>query len=208
AVLRAAGWSVGRDGLPGAPRIDLVAGAEAHVTIEPSCRLLGLGGGRIRRIEADDQGRMKAAALARTLAECHGPLIVCAQAGNVDTGAFDPFPEIARLTHARGGWLHVDGAFGLWAGATGSLRHPVAGVDAADSWATDAHKWLNVPYDSGLAIVAHPQAHRAAMSVRAAYLVHAEGQERDPLDWTPEFSRRARGFAVYAALRSLGRRGL
>src|SRR5262249_163605 len=125
-VLRAAGWDVERDGLTGAPPIDLVAGAEAHVTIETSCRLLGLGGGRIHRVEADEQGRMKPAALERALAERRGPLIVCAQAGNVDTGAFDSFPEIVRLTHERGGWLHVDGAFGLWAGASESLRHLVA----------------------------------------------------------------------------------
>jgi len=126
----------------------------------------------------------------------------------VNTGAFDPFPDIALLTQARGAWLHVDGAFGLWAAASPALRHRVAGVELADSWATDAHKWLNVPYDSGLAIVADASAHRAAMSVTAAYLISGSSDQRDPLDWTPEFSRRARGFPIYATLRALGRQGV
>ncbi len=136
------------------------------------------------------------------------PAIVCAQAGNVNTGAFDPFAEIADLVRRRGGWLHVDGAFGLWAAACGAKRHLLAGVSRADSWATDAHKWLNVPYDSGLVFTAHPAAHRAAMSLMAEYLVRSPLEAREPMDWTPESSRRARGFAVYAALRSLGRQGI
>jgi len=151
---------------------------------------------------------MRIADLRATLATCEGPTIVCAQAGNVNTGAFDPFSEIAPLTQARSAWLHVDGAFGLWAAVSPALRHLVAGVEVADSWATDGHKWLNVPYDSGLAIVADASAHRAAMSVTAAYLIPGAAEERDPLDWTPEFSRRARGFPIYAALRALGRRGV
>jgi glutamate/tyrosine decarboxylase-like PLP-dependent enzyme len=137
-----------------------------------------------------------------------GPTIVCAQAGNVNTGAFDPLDDIAAITRRRGAWLHVDGAFGLWASASAALRHHTRGVDRADSWATDAHKWLNVPYDSGLVFIANPAAHRAAMSLSAEYLIRTPNEPREPMDWTPEASRRARGFAVYAALRSLGRRGV
>jgi glutamate/tyrosine decarboxylase-like PLP-dependent enzyme len=134
---------------------------------------------------------------------------VCAQVGNVNTGSIDDLPAIAELTERAGAWLHIDGAFGMWAAASARLRHRVDGVERADSWATDAHKWLNVPYDSGVAFVAHPEAHRAAMTVSAEYLIHAEeGGRRDQMDWTPEFSRRARGFALYAALRSLGRAGV
>jgi glutamate/tyrosine decarboxylase-like PLP-dependent enzyme len=147
-------------------------------------------------------------ALREVLATCDGPTIICAQAGNVNTGAFDPFEEIVAVVREHAGaWLHVDGAFGMWALATPSLRHLAAGATAADSWATDAHKWLNVPYDSGLVFVRDAAAHRRAMALPAAYLINAEGRERDPLEWVPEFSRRARGFAVYAALRSLGRGG-
>ena len=142
------------------------------------------------------------------LARLEGPTIVCAQAGNVNTGAFDPVGEISDVAHERGAWVHVDGAFGLWALAAPSRRHLAAGVERADSWATDGHKWLNVPYDCGIAMVRDRAAHKTAMTGRAAYLVQSEGAERDPQDWTPEFSRRARGFAVYAALRSLGREGV
>ncbi len=208
AVLRRAGWDVEERGLFGAPPITVVVGAEAHATIFSALRYLGLGAGRVRTVTTDGQGRMRIADLRATLATCEGPTIVCAQAGNVNTGAFDPFSEIAPLTQARSAWLHVDGAFGLWAAVSPALRHLVAGVEVADSWATDGHKWLNVPYDSGLAIVADASAHRAAMSVTAAYLIPGAAEERDPLDWTPEFSRRARGFPIYAALRALGRRGV
>jgi glutamate/tyrosine decarboxylase-like PLP-dependent enzyme len=143
------------------------------------------------------------------LARVSLPTIVCAQVGNVNTGAIDDLPPIVEAAHEAGAWVHVDGAFGLWAHASQSLRHLVDGVEGADSWATDAHKWLNVPYDSGLAFVAHPDPHRAALGVRASYLVHTdEAAGRDQVDWTPEFSRRARGFAIYAALRSLGRAGV
>jgi glutamate/tyrosine decarboxylase-like PLP-dependent enzyme len=154
---------------------------------------------------------MVPAALREVLAGGSGPLIVCAQAGNVNTGAFDPLDEIVPIVReARdgGGWLHVDGAFGLWAAAVPALAHLMRGAAAADSWATDAHKWLNVPYDSGIVIVAHPEPHRAAMTISAAYLAQTGGRERDPFDWVPEFSRRARGFTVWAALKSLGRSGV
>jgi glutamate/tyrosine decarboxylase-like PLP-dependent enzyme len=170
--------------------------------------MLGLGRERVKRVATDGQGRMRADALREVLAGGHGPLIVCAQAGNVNTGAFDPLEAIARQVRERGGWLHVDGAFGLWAAASPSYAPLVQGAGLADSWATDGHKWLNVPYDSGIVIVADPESHRQAMTISAAYLVQTGGRERDPFDYVPEFSRRARGFTVYAALRSLGRSGV
>jgi glutamate/tyrosine decarboxylase-like PLP-dependent enzyme len=207
-VLAQAGWDVERDGLSGGPRIRVVAGAKRHVTVDRALRLLGLGSGAVTVVEADELGRMRLDALEAALADADGPTIVCAQAGEVNTGAFDPIPEIAERTRNRLAWLHVDGAFGLWAAASPERRHLVDGVDRADSWATDAHKWLNVPYDCGLAFVAHPEAHRASMRLTAEYLVAIPDAARDQMDWTPEFSRRARGFAVYAALRSLGRSGV
>jgi glutamate/tyrosine decarboxylase-like PLP-dependent enzyme len=206
-MLRRVGWDVERDGLAGSPPITVVTGGRKHVTVDRALRLLGLGSDKTRRIEVDGQGRMRADGL-EALRDIEGPTIVCAQAGEVNTGAFDPLSEIAELCGAAGSWLHVDGAFGLWAAASPDLRHLTHGVERADSWATDAHKWLNVPYDSGLAFVAHADAHRAAMRLTADYLVAGEGEARDQMDWTPEFSRRARGFAVYAALRSLGRSGV
>jgi glutamate/tyrosine decarboxylase-like PLP-dependent enzyme len=169
--------------------------------------MLGLGTRSVKRVPADGQGRMIAAELAQTLKSCAGPTIVCAQAGNVNTGSFDPLEPIADAVREKGAWLHVDGAFGLWAAVSPELKHLVAGAERADSWATDGHKWLNVPYDSGLILCAHPEAHRAAMTVTAAYLVQSD-KERDPFEWTPEFSRRARGFTVYAALKHLGRSGV
>jgi glutamate/tyrosine decarboxylase-like PLP-dependent enzyme len=208
AVLQRAGWDVEEDGLTGAPAVNVVVGDEAHVTILTSLRMLGLGSRRVVRVAADGQGRMRADELHSTLAGLDGPTIVCAQVGNVNTGAFDPVGEIADVAHRRGGWVHVDGAFGLWAAASPALRDLVRGVERADSWATDGHKWLNVPYDSGIAIVRDAAAHKTAMTGRASYLVQSSGAERDPQDWTPEFSRRARGFAVYAALKSLGRDGV
>jgi glutamate/tyrosine decarboxylase-like PLP-dependent enzyme len=207
-VLAAAGWDVERDGLTGAPPVQVVVGAERHVTIDAALRYLGLGSGRLRVVAADDQGRMDAAALGEALAASQGPTIVCAQAGNVNTGAVDPLPAICAAAHEHGAWVHVDGAFGLWAAASPALRHLVAGVEQADSAATDAHKWLNVPYDSGLVFVAHPEAHRAAFSTVAGYLTPGQAGERDPDAYTAEFSRRARGFPVWAALRSLGRSGV
>jgi glutamate/tyrosine decarboxylase-like PLP-dependent enzyme len=208
AVLAKAGWDVEEDGLAGAPPVTVVIGAEAHVTILSGLRLLGLGSRRALRVEADGEGRMRPEDLRRVLASCQGPIILCAQAGNVNSGAFDPLHEIADIAHAAGAWLHVDGAFGLWAAASPSFRHLLHGADLADSWALDAHKWLNVPYDCGVAIVRDARAHKAAMTVSASYLVQTAGAERDPFDWVPEFSRRARGFTVYAALRSLGRDGV
>ena len=208
ALLAREGWDVEANGLFGAPEIDVVVGGEAHASLFVSLQMLGLGRERVHRVPADDQGRMRADALPEVLEASQGPTIVCAQAGNVNSGAFDPLSEIAEATRAKGAWLHVDGAFGLWAAATPRLRHLTAGIELADSWATDAHKWLNVGYDSGLVFVADPAAHRGAMSLAAAYLTAAEKDERDPFDWVPEASRRARGFAIYAALRSLGRQGL
>jgi glutamate/tyrosine decarboxylase-like PLP-dependent enzyme len=207
-VLRRDGWDVEERGLQGAPRITVIAGAEAHASIPAACRMIGLGAGTIVRVESDDQGRMRADALEAALSSTSGPRIVCAQAGNVNTGASDPLARIAAGAHDHGAWLHVDGAFGLWAAAAPDRRHLVAGIERADSWTTDAHKWLNVPYDSGIVIVAHPAAHRAAMSQRAAYLIPAEGEQRDGMDWVPEASRRARVVPIYAVLRSLGRAGL
>jgi glutamate/tyrosine decarboxylase-like PLP-dependent enzyme len=207
-LLRRSGWDVEADGLNGSPRIHLFVGDEVHVSVLAALRLLGFGAAQPVRITTDEQGRLRPDALAATLADVTGPLIVCAQSGNVNSGAFDPIHEIASIVKPRGGWLHVDGAFGLWAAASTRSRHHTRGIELADSWATDAHKWLNVPYDSGLVFVAHPAAHRAAMSMNAAYLLRAPDEARDPMDWTPEASRRARGFSIYAALRSLGRRGV
>jgi glutamate/tyrosine decarboxylase-like PLP-dependent enzyme len=207
-VLERAGWDVSRDGLAGGPRIRVLVGEKRHVTVDRALRLLGLAAPE--QVPADAQGRMDAAALRAALERGDGPTIVCAQAGEVNTGAFDPFEEIADAAAEHGAWLHVDGAFGLWAAASPRLRHLVRGVDRADSWITDAHKWLNVPYDSGLVLCKDAEAHRAAMTVTAGYLIQDDGARavRDQVDWVPEFSRRARGFAVYAALRSLGRNGL
>jgi glutamate/tyrosine decarboxylase-like PLP-dependent enzyme len=208
AVLERVGWAVEERGLYGAPAITVVVGDEAHVTIFAALQMLGLGRDRVVRVPADGQGRMRPDALATALRDVRGPLVVCAQAGNVNTGAFDPLGEIAPLVHEREGWLHVDGAFGLWAAASPRLRHLVHGVGNADSWTTDAHKWLNVPYDSGIALVRQRGAHEGSMRLGAAYYVETAGAERDPDNWVPESSRRARGFSVYAALRSLGRAGL
>jgi glutamate/tyrosine decarboxylase-like PLP-dependent enzyme len=208
AVLARAGWNVAEQGLRGAPPVALYVGAEAHTTLVAALRMLGFGAAELTVIEADDQGRMRADTLAKAMEGGEGPAIVCAQAGNVNTGAFDPFGAVADLAAARGAWLHVDGAFGLWAAAAPARRHLVDGVARADSWATDAHKWLNVPYDCGLAIVRDAEAQRAAMTSSAAYLERRDTDDRDPLDWVPEASRRARGFPLYAALRSLGRAGV
>ena len=207
-VLRRAGWDVEADGLHGAPRIHVVASAESHVTVDVALRYLGIGTRALVTVDSDAQGRMRADQLRALLPTLQGPVIVCAQAGNVNTGAFDPLREIAEITRAHGAWLHVDGAFGLWARASEGKRALADGIDLADSWATDAHKWLNVPYDSGVAIVCHAEDHRAAMTSTAAYLIQTGGVERDAVDWCPEFSRRARGIPVHAALRALGRDGV
>ena len=207
-VLEKVGWDVSRDGLTGAPRVTVLTGARGHVTVDRALRLLGLG--TPTKVESDSEGRMVADALTRALSESVGPTIVCAQLGEVNTGAMDPVAAIADLCEQAGAWLHVDGAFGLWAAASPELRFQTAGIERADSWTTDAHKWLNAPYDSGVVVCAHPDSHRRAMTVQAAYLVQTEDLDRvrDGFDWTPEFSRRARVFPVYAALRALGRSGV
>ena len=207
-VLRRAGWDVEVEGLCGAPRVNIVTSAESHVTIDVAMRYLGFGTRALQRVETDAQGRMRVDRLGELLAALDGPTIVCAQAGNVNTGAFDPLRAIAGIANARGAWLHVDGAFGLWARASRAHYALADGIELADSWATDAHKWLNVPYDCGVAFVRHAEDQRAAMTSAAAYLIQTAGAERDAVDWVPEFSRRARGVPVYATLRTLGRDGV
>jgi glutamate/tyrosine decarboxylase-like PLP-dependent enzyme len=202
AVLKRVGWDVEADGLFGAPPIDVIVGDEAHPSLIKALGMLGLGRSRVLRVPVDGQGRMRAS----EMPPLTGPSIVCVQAGNVNTGAFDPAAEICERAHQSGAWVHVDGAFGLWAAASPQLAHLVSGVSDADSWATDAHKWLNVPYDSGLAFVRDAAALKSAMSVSAAYL--PEGEHREPSHYTPELSRRARGVEIWAALKSLGRAGL
>jgi len=208
-VLEDAGWHVDRDGLIGAPPVRVVAGAERHATIDRSLRLLGLGTASLVPVETDGQGAISAAALDDVLgAERERPTIVCLQAGNVNTGASDDFGVTIPLAHEHGAWVHVDGAFGLWAAASATYADRVRGVERADSWATDAHKWLNVPYDSGLAIVADPQAHGRTMAYTADYLAGSGRTDFSLGDLVPDSSRRARGFAVWAVLRELGRSGV
>jgi glutamate/tyrosine decarboxylase-like PLP-dependent enzyme len=209
AVLRAAGWDVEEDGLQGAPEIRVVVGGDVHVSLLNALRYAGLGRGRVTRIPSDDEGRMDDRALADALRGHDGPTIVAAQAGDVNTGAFDPIERIVPIVREHpNAWLHIDGAFGLWAAASPRLRHLVRGIDGADSWGTDAHKWLNVPYDAGIVFVRDGAAHRASMGLAAAYLPPAPGQERDPFEYVPEMSRRARAFPIYAAIRSLGASGI
>jgi glutamate/tyrosine decarboxylase-like PLP-dependent enzyme len=203
AVLKRAGWNVEADGLFGAPPITVVVGQEAHPSLIKSLGLLGLGRTRTIKVPTDSQGRLRV----DLLPALTGPAIVCTQAGNVNTGAFDPISAICDKAHEAGAWVHVDGAFGLWAMAVPSMRDLTAGMDNADSWATDFHKWLNVPYDSGLGIVRDPEALQAAMAVTAEYLPTA-GSFRNPSDFVPELSRRARGVEVWAVLHSLGRQGI
>jgi len=203
AVLARAGWNVEADGLFGAPPITVVVGDEVHPTLLKALGLLGLGRKRLLRVPVDGQGRMRP----ECLLALQGPAIVCAQAGNVNTGAVDPLQPVIAHAHAHGAWVHVDGAFGLWAAASPGLSSLVSGIGQADSWATDAHKWLNVPYDSGIAFVRDAPALVAAMAVSADYLP-TEGVARNPADHTPELSRRARGVDVWAALHTLGRSGL
>jgi glutamate/tyrosine decarboxylase-like PLP-dependent enzyme len=209
-VLARAGWDVERHGLQGAPPVTVITHVGTHVTVYASLQMLGLGreGDRVRKVASDGQGRMRPDALREALVDIEGPVIVCAQAGNVNTGAFDPLDELIPIAHRRDAWVHIDGAFGIWAAAVPGMRHMMQGHEAADSWSTDAHKWLNVPYDSGLVFVRDAGAHHAAMTLGAEYYVETDGGERDNYNWTPESSRRARGFAVLAALRSLGRAGL
>ncbi|HLJ73297.1 MAG TPA: aminotransferase class V-fold PLP-dependent enzyme [Thermoanaerobaculia bacterium] len=208
AVLRRAGYNIAEQGMTGAPEVNVVVGAEAHITIHSSLRLLGFGSRKLHVVETDEQGRARADSLRRAMKNLRGPAIVCAQAGNVNTGSVDPLREIAEIAHERGAWVHVDGAFGLWGRASRDRQSLLDGAELADSWATDAHKWLNVPYDNGIVIVRDAAAHRASMTVTAEYIEHTTGGERDPFAWVPEFSRRGRGITVYAALRSLGRAGV
>jgi glutamate/tyrosine decarboxylase-like PLP-dependent enzyme len=208
AVLERAGWDVEARGLQGAPGVTVIVGDEAHNSIFTALRMLGLGSETPLRVPVDGQGRMRPDELERVLGGAEGPTIVCAQAGNVNTGACDPLDEIAAASARRGAWLHIDGAFGLWAAASPGLAHLVSGRELADSWAVDGHKWLNVPQDTGFAICADRAAHRASLGTVAPYLQRAAGGDHDPFELVPEWSRRARGFPAYAALRSLGRSGV
>lgn len=205
-LLRQAGWDVERHGLFGAPPIDVIVSDQSHRTIFTALRMLGFGAERVQRVDTDAQGRMRSDHLARILRGRQGPCLVCAQIGNVNTGAADPIGDIAPLTRDRGAWLHVDAAFGLWAATSESRRWLVAGVEHADSIATDGHKWL-VPYDSGIALTAHPEAHQNSLLMPAHYIQMTPG-EREPRSFTPDESRRARGLPMYAALRVLGREGV
>jgi glutamate/tyrosine decarboxylase-like PLP-dependent enzyme len=202
ALLQRQGWDVETQGLFGAPPLTVVVGDEVHVSLLKALSLLGLGRDRVQRVPTDGQGRMRAEALP----ELTGSTIVCIQAGNVNTGAFDPAREICAAAHEARAWVHTDGAFGLWIAAAPERAHLAAGLAEADSWALDAHKWLNVPYDSGIAICRNPDHLRGAMSASAAYLV--ETGQREPYHFTPEMSRRARGIEIWTALRSLGRSGV
>lgn len=207
-VLRRVGWNVEAQGLQRAPRVRVIAGAEVHISAIGALRYLGFGTDEIELIPVDDQGRMRADALEAALAKSDSPTIISAQVGNVSTGASDPVEAIVKAAHARGAWVHVDGAFGLWAAAVPELRSLVKGIETADSWATDAHKWLNVPYDSGLAIVANAAPQRAAMSMKASYLQRGLDEERVGMDYAPESSRRARALPIYALFRTLGGDGI
>ncbi len=208
-VLAKAGWDVEHDGLQGAPQVHVVVGAQRHLTIDLALRYLGFGAGRVVVVPSDAQGRMRAGELRKRLAGLDGPIIVCAQIGDVNTGAIDPVETICEIAHERDAWVHVDGAFGLWAAASPKLRKLVPGLEKADSWASDAHKWLNVPYDCGLVFVARPDAHSSAMlNQRAGYLPNAAQEKRDPIEWVTDFSRRARSLPVWATLRTLGRQGI
>jgi len=203
ALLDKAGWNVEDNGLFGAPPINVVVSDEAHVSIFKALSLLGLGKSRVVKVPCDNQGRMKAGAFPKLQ---QGPTIVCLQAGNVNTGAFDPVDELCELSKQSDAWVHIDGAFGLWANAVPELKHLTKGIEKADSWATDAHKWLNTPYDNGIAFVRDAKAMTSAMIQNAAYLI--QDGSRDPFVFVPEMSRRARGIEIWAALRSLGKNGL
>lgn len=207
AVLRRAGWDIGEEGLFGAPRIRALVGDQRHGSVDRALRFLGFGRTNIVVLRTDESGRVEAGALERSLIEAAAPTIVVLGAADLNIGAFDDFARCVPIAKAAGAWVHVDGAFGLFARASASKRYLLEGVEGADSWATDAHKWLNAPFDCGLAFVRDPEAHRAAMTISAGYIA-ADKEARDQIDWNPEWSRRGRGFAVYAALRELGRGGL
>lgn len=208
ALLEQRGWNVERDGLFGAPRIRIVSSDQFHGSVTQAARLLGMGTGCVQGLPTNAVGQLEPATLEAALQEAPDtPTVVLLQAGDLNIGAFDPFSELIPIAHRHRAWVHVDGAFGLWANACGRYRHLLAGVERADSWATDGHKWLNVPYDSGFAFVAHSASHRAAMAHHASYVSYNE-LVREQKDWTPVWSRRGRGFATYAALRELGRGGV
>lgn len=207
-VLEKTGWDVEAHGLFGAPPIHVLIGDDAHTSLFSALKFLGLGHDRVRRVATDDAGRIKADAFEAALSDIDGPLIAVAQAGQINTGAFDPFADLAAMTHKKGGWLHVDGAFGLWARACPDRAHLGAGLDQADSWAVDGHKWLQTPYDCGFAIVRHPDIHARAMTTDASYLPQLSEGQRNPSHFVPELSRRARGFATWAMIRHLGRAGI
>jgi glutamate/tyrosine decarboxylase-like PLP-dependent enzyme len=204
-VLNSVGWDVNARGLQGAPVVTVLAGAERHASVDLALRYVGFGLPTV--VDADSEGRIDLDALRAAFAGVDGPAILCLQAGNLHSGAFDPMREAVAIAHEHGAWVHVDGAFGLWAAASPSLREQLDGVETADSWATDAHKTLNVPYDCGVAIIARPGVARAALGAQTAYLIK-DGEASDPYDLVPEMSRRARGVPVWAALRQLGRAGV
>lgn len=206
--LRRAGWDVERDGLFGAPPVEVLVGSDAHATVYSALRYLGFGSARVTLIETDDAGRMLPGRLEAALGTNDAPAIVIAQAGQINTGACDPFTNICSIAHDRNAWVHVDGAFGLWAQASERFRKLTRGVEEADSWATDGHKWLQTPYDSGFAIVRDSAAHERSMGIEASYLPGASQGEREPSAYVPELSRRARGFATWAMIRTLGRSGI
>src|SRR5437660_2455120 len=208
ALLRNHGWDGESQGLFGAPPIRILSSTECHGSFERAVRLLGFGHSQVKLLSVDDRGRLIPEALAAELKkDSAAPTLVLLQAGDINIGAYDEFEKLIPIAKRYAAWVHVDGAFGLWAGASPRYRHLTRGIDEADSWATDGHKWLNVPFDSGFAFVADPEAHRASLSIRASYLTHAS-DARDQVDWNPEWSRRARGFPAYAALRPLGREGV
>jgi glutamate/tyrosine decarboxylase-like PLP-dependent enzyme len=202
ALLKRAGWDVEKDGLFNAPPIQVILGEEVHVSILKALSMLGLGRNNVKKVPVDSQGRMKA----NLIPKCSEPSIVCVQAGNVNTGAFDPINEICEIASLSNAWVHVDGAFGLWASVSPRYTHLVEGIHKADSWAMDTHKWLNVPYDSGIVLVRNKEHLISSMSTDAAYLI--SGINREPFRYVPELSRRARGIEIWAALRSLGKKGL
>lgn len=208
AVLEKAGWDVDRQGLFGAPAIDVIIGDDAHTTVFSALQFLGLGHDRVLRVPTDEQGRMIVADFERVISGRPGPAIVILQAGQINTGAFDDFSAIIPIARARGAWVHVDGAFGLWAQVSSAYRHLTKGVEQADSWATDGHKWLQTPYNCGYAIVRDEAVHRRAMTIAASYLPPAGENERDPSHYVPELSRRARGFATWALIKHFGQSGI
>lgn len=207
-VLLDAGWDPDADGLFGAPPVTVLIGADAHSSVFSALQLIGFGYARVHKIATDDQGRMLAGALAEEIEKHKGPKIVIAQAGQINTGAYDPFGEIVDISHAAGAWVHVDGAFGLWARATDVHKHLTAGIEGADSWVTDGHKWLQVPYDCGFAIVKDREAHQRSMTQWSSYLPTVAQGDRVPSAYVPELSRRARGTPVWAMLKTLGRQGV